>query len=110
MVNPISYAFNYLRSAQAELQKVTWPSRQEVARYSALVIVSCVIMAAFFAALDLGLSKSVTALLERRQGTVQSTTPQSAPVVPDLQPNFNSGIEATDANGNKVDVQVTPIQ
>lgn len=109
MTNPISYAFNYLRSARAELQKVTWPSREEVARYSALVIVSCVIMAAFFAALDLGLSRSVTALLQRRQGTTQSA-PATTPIVPDLQPDLSSGVEATDASGNPVDVQVTPIQ
>ncbi len=102
MANPISYAFNYLRSAKAELEKVTWPSREEVARYSALVIVSCVVLAAFFAALDIGLSRGVTALLENRQGTTQ--VPATAPIVPDLQ----SGIEAVDANGNPVDVQITP--
>jgi len=106
MVNPISTAFNYLRSAKTELEKVTWPSREEVARYSALVIVSCVILAAFFTALDLGLSQGVTALLQRRQGTVQATP--TTPVVPDLQP-LNSGIEATDENGNPSDVQVAPI-
>lgn len=104
MANPISYAFNYLRSAKAELEKVTWPSREEVARYSALVIVSCVVLAAFFAALDIGLNRSVTALLENRQGTTQ--VPATTPIVPDLQP----GIEAVDANGNPVDVQVTPQQ
>ena len=102
MANPISYAFNYLRSAKAELEKVTWPSREEVARYSALVIVSCVVLAAFFAALDIGLSQGVTALLNNRQGTTQA--PATNPIVPDLQ----SGIEAVDANGNPVDVQVTP--
>ncbi|QQR60622.1 preprotein translocase subunit SecE [Candidatus Uhrbacteria bacterium] len=102
MANPISYAFNYLRSAKAELEKVTWPSREEVARYSALVIVSCVVLAAFFAALDIGLSRGVTALLENRQGTTQA--PATVPIVPDLQ----SGIEAVDANGNPVDVQITP--
>ena len=105
MANPISTAINYLRSAKAELEKVTWPSREEVARYSALVIVSCVILAAFFAALDLGLNKSVTALLQRRQGTTE-TAP--SPIVPDLE--SNSGIDAVDSNGNPVDVQVTPIK
>lgn len=109
MANPISYAFNYLRSAKAELEKVTWPSRAEVIRYSALVIVSCVLMAAFFAALDLGLSQGVTALLERRQGTAP-VAPATTPVVPNIESNLNSGIEAVDANGNPIDVQVTPIQ
>ena len=104
MANPISAAFNYIRSAKAELEKVTWPSRDEVIRYSALVIVSCVILAAFFAALDLGLNKGVTALLNRRPAA--PSAPATTPVTPDLQ----SGIEALDANGNPIDVQVTPIQ
>jgi preprotein translocase subunit SecE len=101
MANPISVAFNYIRSAKAELEKVTWPSRDEVIRYSTLVIVSCVIMAAFFAALDLGLNQGVTTLLNRRPA---ATTPAASPIVPDLQP----GIEAVDADGNPVNVQVTP--
>lgn len=109
MANPISYAFNYLRSAKAELEKVTWPSRTEVIRYSALVIVSCVVMAAFFAALDLGLSQGVTALLERRQGSAP-TVPAANPVAPNIESNLNSGIEAVDAEGKPIDVQITPIQ
>ncbi len=104
MANPIAYAIDYLRSARAELAKVTWPSRNEVIRYSALVIGVCVILAAFFAALDLGLNKGVTALLSGRSGA--QVAPAAAPVTPDL----NSGIDAVDANGNPVDVQVTPIQ
>lgn len=109
MANPISTAINYLRSSKAELEKVTWPSRNEVVRYSALVIASCVILAAFFATLDLGLSRGVTLLLQRNQGTTQ-TAPTPSPIVPDLQSNLNSGIEAVDANGNPVDVKVTPIK
>lgn len=112
MANPFSIAINYFRSAKAELEKVTWPSRDEVIRYSALVIVSCVILAVFFAALDIGLNKGVTALLQTRQGTTQAApTPTASPVVPDLQPiGNNSGIEAVDANGKPVDVKVTPIK
>jgi preprotein translocase subunit SecE len=102
MANPISAAFNYIRSAKAELEKVTWPSRDEVIRYSALVIVSCVILAAFFAALDLGLNQGVTALLNRQPAA--PVAPAASPIVPDLQP----GIEAVDADGNPVNVQVTP--
>jgi len=111
MANPISSAINYFRSARSELEKVTWPSRNEVIRYSALVIVTCVVLAAFFAALDLGLSRGVTTLLQRRgtAPTVQ-TTPTTNPA--DIENNLNpsSGIEAVDANGKPVDIQVTPIK
>ncbi len=108
MANPFSLALNYLRSAKTELQKVTWPSREEIIRYSALVIISCVILAAFFAALDIGLNKGITTLLQNRQGTAQ-TAPAPTPVVPDIQPTSN-GIEAVDANGKPVNVQVTPVK
>lgn len=115
MANPFASAINYIRSAKAELEKVTWPSRDEVIRYSALVIVSCVILAAFFAALDLGLSTGVTSVLNRRQGaSVQAPvvpTPSQSEIEQNLQPiNPAGGIEAVDAEGKPVDVQVTPIQ
>jgi preprotein translocase subunit SecE len=109
MANPISLAIDYLRSARAELEKVTWPSRNEVIRYSALVIGVCVILAAFFAVLDLGLNQGVTALLTRRGGSAAvQTNPTQAGIENSLQPG--NGIEAVDANGNPVDVQVTPQQ
>lgn len=112
MKNPLVSAITYFRSAKAELEKVTWPSRDEVARYSALVIASCVILAAFFAALDLGLNTGVTSVLNRRQ---QPQAPVTAPPTPseiekNLQPtNAANGIEAVDQNGNPVDVKITPV-
>lgn len=107
-MNPIAKTFDYFRSARAELEKVTWPSRQEIIRYTALVIGASAILAGFFAALDFGLSTGVNELVKRRApAAIQNT----APVVPDLQPAPASGdIEAVDASGNPVDVQVTPIQ
>jgi len=101
MANPISSLINYLRSARAELQKVTWPSRQDTLRYSLLVVAVSLIMAAFFAAIDFGLGKLTTTLLAKRNVTATSST---QPVVPDLVP-----IEGIDANGNSVPVQVTPL-
>jgi preprotein translocase subunit SecE len=109
LMNPLAKTVDYFRSARAELEKVTWPSRQDVIRYTALVIGASVVLAAFFAALDFGLSTGVNELVKRRvPNPVQNTVP-TAPVVPDLQP-FTGDIEATDSSGKPVDVQVTPIE
>lgn len=96
-MNPIAKTFDYFRSSRVELEKVTWPSRQDVIRYTSLVIGVSIVLAAAFAGLDLALSKTVTYLVAHRAGTVTAApaaTP-SATVVPDLQP---------------VDVQTTPVQ
>jgi len=103
MANPISSLNTYIRSAIAELQKVTWPSRQDTLRYSLLVVAVSVIMAAFFAAIDFGLGQATTYLLAKRN-TPAVTASSTQPVVPDLQP-----IEGVDANGNSVPVKVTPL-
>jgi len=112
MKNPFVAVITYLRSAKAELEKVTWPSRDEVMRYSALVIASCVIIAAFFAALDLGLNTGVTTILNRRQQpqAPATATPSTSEIEKNLQPtNAANGIEAVDQNGNPVDVKITPV-
>jgi preprotein translocase subunit SecE len=44
----------YLRASKDEVKKVSWPSRKDTIRYSALVIGASVVMAAFFAGLDSG--------------------------------------------------------
>jgi len=59
-LNPIGY----LKEAQEELKKVTWPSKKDATRYSIIVIGVTVAMGAFFAILDwilnLGLDKLIS--------------------------------------------------
>lgn len=50
--NPLTWLVRYVRESLEELRKVSWPSRQTTVRYSVLVIVLCVILAAFFAGID----------------------------------------------------------
>ncbi len=71
---------DYLLSAKNELTKVTWPSRQDTFRYSALVIAISVGVAAFFGFLDVGLSRVVTTALANKK--VEQTQPAQTPVVP----------------------------
>lgn len=54
---------NYFRSSYEELKKVTWPSKAETTRYSLAVVIMCVIVAAYFGALDWVLNKGLEALV-----------------------------------------------
>ena len=62
--NPILWGIRYLREVKEELEKVAWPTRADVLRYSGLVVAVSVGMAVFFAALDwvltLGLEKLIS--------------------------------------------------
>ena len=49
----------FVREVNAELRKVSWPSRNETISLSAIVLVFLIIMTAFIAALDYGFSEAV---------------------------------------------------
>lgn len=51
-VSPLLWLTRYLRESKEEMKKVTWPSKQEISRYTILVIVLSLIVAAFFGGLD----------------------------------------------------------
>lgn len=59
----ISWFFQYLREAKSEVGKVTWPSKKDTIKYSALVIAISVIIAAFFGGLDWVLNLGVHELV-----------------------------------------------
>jgi preprotein translocase subunit SecE len=84
----INKIVDYFVSAKNELSKVTWPSRQETIRYSALVIIISVGVAVFFGVLDVGLSNLVTTALSNKkiEQTVDTTQPPVTPTVEGGQP------------------------
>ncbi len=61
--NPISWLLRYVRESIEELRKVTWPSRETTLRYSVLVIVLCIVLAAFFAGIDWLFTKGLAQLV-----------------------------------------------
>lgn len=109
MTNPLTNFISYIRSSKAELEKVTWPTRQDTIRYSLLVVGVSLAMAAFFAALDFGLGQGVDLALKGRPSAV---APGTQPVTPDLEP-IGSGegptVEGVDAEGNVVPIEITPL-
>jgi preprotein translocase subunit SecE len=52
----------FLREVVAELRKVAWPTRQEVAAYSLVVLVSVVVIAAVIFVMDFVFTKAVLTL------------------------------------------------
>ena len=55
----------FLREVRAELRKVAWPSRTEVANYSVVVLLGIVLLTALIAGLDYVLGEAVLGLFER---------------------------------------------
>ena len=55
----------FLREVRGELRKVAWPSRDEVANYSVVVLVAIVVLTAMIAGLDYVLGQAVLKLFER---------------------------------------------
>lgn len=43
----------------SEMRKVSWPKRKELTRYTIIVLSTVVVMALFFAVVDLGISEAV---------------------------------------------------
>jgi preprotein translocase subunit SecE len=57
--NPFVFVFNYLKQVVAELRKVIWPNRKQMASYTSVVLVFLVFMVTFIGLVDLGLAKLV---------------------------------------------------
>lgn len=57
---------NFIADVREELKKVTWPSRQQVIRLTAVVIVVSLIVALYVGGLDILLAKALELLTTRR--------------------------------------------
>ena len=62
---PRHRAVQFAREVRGELRKVAWPSRDEVANYSVVVLVGIVVLTAMIAGLDYVLGEAVLKLFER---------------------------------------------
>ena len=107
-MNPIKGIVNYVRSSKAELEKVSWPTRQETIRYGVLVIIASVFVAVFFSVLDMGLGFGIDALLERQAQTSATTETEPTPT-PENNVNVLPTVQATTPDGTPVNVEVKPL-
>jgi preprotein translocase SecE subunit len=100
MSNPITFITDYVRSSIAELKKVTWPTKEMTIRYTAMVVIVSVSLAAFFAVLDFSFSKLMTTVLAQKISAPTPTAqPAPAPVIPELQ-TTSATATTPDQNGN----------
>ena len=54
---------NFIQETRQELNKVTWPTRDELIQSTAVVIVTTIILAIFIGAVDMILSQAIRILL-----------------------------------------------
>ena len=54
----------FFADSWAELKKVRWPNRKEMISYTLVVIVTVVLMALYFAIVDLGISEIIRLVFE----------------------------------------------
>jgi preprotein translocase subunit SecE len=59
-INPAKF----LSEVKAELLKVTWPTKQEVARLTAVVIIISLIVGAYIGGLDFLFTKAIETILK----------------------------------------------
>ncbi|MCL5666623.1 MAG: preprotein translocase subunit SecE [Patescibacteria group bacterium] len=58
--------FKFLGEVKTELSKVVWPTRQETIKYTVVVIVFSLVVAAILGAADYGLLKAFEIILTRK--------------------------------------------
>jgi len=49
----------FFNNVVSEMRKVSWPKRKELTRYTVIVLSTVVVMALFFAVIDLGISEAL---------------------------------------------------
>jgi preprotein translocase subunit SecE len=58
-LGPLGRMALFLRQVGAELRKVVWPTREQLATYTAVVIVFVTILATIVSAMDLGFTRLI---------------------------------------------------
>ena len=62
--NPLDWVLRYLRESKEELIRVTWPSKALTIKYSVIVVILSIFIAAFFGGLDWVFDQGVKELIK----------------------------------------------
>ncbi len=62
---PMNQAISFFKEVKEELEKVTWPTREQTIRYTILVIIVTVAVGAFLGGLDYVLTAATAAILAK---------------------------------------------
>jgi preprotein translocase subunit SecE len=107
-MNLIDRSRNYFRASKEELLAVTWPSREDITRYTGLVIATVIVFGIFFTALDLVINTGVEAIITSKTGTTQNAPApiQQTPGAVNVSP---VEVEATNSDGGAADIKVEQV-
>lgn len=107
-MNLIDRSRNYFRASKEELFAVAWPSREDIIRYTGLVIATVIVFGIFFTALDFVINAGIQAIIASKTATTQNApTPiQQTPGAVDVSP---VQVEATNPDGGAADIKVEQV-
>lgn len=95
---------NYIKDSIEEVKKVTWPTSNQAIKISIITVIFTLISTLVITGLDFSFRKGYDQLLELSP-KVQADRANLAPQAPAID---TSMIQATDAEGNPVELNVTP--
>ncbi len=99
----------YFRSSKEELFAVTWPTREDIIRYTGLVVATVIIFGIFFSALDFVINAAIQGIIAQKTAAPASTpvTPATSSTLPvDVNP---VDVDAVTPTGAPADVQVEQV-
>lgn len=96
---------NYFKDSFEELKKVTWPSKSQTVKLSIITLIFTVISTLVITGFDFGFNKAYKGLLSLKNGSTST-----APVTELPEIDLGSAIQATDADGNPVNIDITPVE
>jgi preprotein translocase SecE subunit len=98
---------NYFKESFEEIKKVTWLTSNKALKITVITIIFTAISTLVVTGLDFSFRKGYDSLVEL------SPKVQQSPVTPsnsqELPIDIGSAVQAVDAEGNPVDVNVTPV-
>ncbi len=107
-MNLIDRIRTYFHASKEELLAVTWPTRQDIIRYTGLVVVTVVAFGLFFSGLDFSINAGIQGIIAKKTATPGTTNQaQTSPTAPvEVSP---VDVEATTPTGAPADVKVEQV-
>lgn len=101
---------NYIKDSIDEIKKVTWPTSNQAIKICIITVVFTLISALAITGLDFSFRKGYDQVLEMSPKVQQDreNLGQTQAEAPEAAINLGSEIQATDADGNPVNLNVTP--
>lgn len=97
---------NYFKESFEEIKKVTWPTSNKALKITVITIVFTAISTLVITGLDFSFRKGYDALTDLSPKAQQAP---AAAASQELPIDIGSAVQAVDAEGNPVDVNVTPV-